>query len=190
MIVSSNCQRFARRNPENTLIENAPVNADNSLCHLQTKSRLGKAKKQTFPGNREKYLADILLYSGNMSVDARAATLPMYRMRLLSEAARTYRPPGKGQRACGGKLVLRLHMPQPAISKHLGVLRKVGVVTVNKRRQLRLYRVNAKELKPVHDWVKTYEHYWTHQLDRIRERAEQKMAIQLANQLSKRVEEK
>jgi DNA-binding transcriptional ArsR family regulator len=96
----------------------------------------------------------------------------------------------KGKEHAVGELVLRLHMPQPAVSKHLGVLRKVGVVTVSKRGQLRLYRLNAKELKPVHDWVKTYEHFWTHQLDQIRERAERKMATQLANQLSKSVEEK
>jgi DNA-binding transcriptional ArsR family regulator len=87
-----------------------------------------------------------------------------------------------------GDLVLRMHRPQPAVSNHLGVLRKVGVVTVSKRGPLRFYRLNAKELKPVHDWVKTYERYWTHQLNRIRERAEQKMATQLANQLTKREE--
>jgi DNA-binding transcriptional ArsR family regulator len=96
----------------------------------------------------------------------------------------------KGKEHAVGDLVLRMHMPQPAVSKHLGVLRKVGVVTVSKRGRLRLYRLNAKELKPVHDWVKTYERYWTHQLDRIRERAEQKMASQLANQLTKREEKK
>ena len=78
----------------------------------------------------------------------------------------------KGKEHAVGDLVIRLHMPQPAVSKHLGVLRKVGVVTVSKRGPLRLYRLNAKELKPVHDWVKTYERYWTHQLDRIKERAE------------------
>jgi DNA-binding transcriptional ArsR family regulator len=94
-----------------------------------------------------------------------------------------------GREHAVGELVLRLHMPQPAVSKHLGVLRRVGVVTVSRRGQLRLYRLNAKQLKPVQDWVKTYEHFWTHQLDQIRERAEQKMASQLANQLSKRVEE-
>jgi DNA-binding transcriptional ArsR family regulator len=89
-----------------------------------------------------------------------------------------------------GDLVLRLHMLQPAVSRHLGVLRKVGVVTVSKRGPLRLYRLNAEELKPVHDWVKMYERFWTHQLDRIRERAEQKMASLLANQLTKREEKK
>jgi DNA-binding transcriptional ArsR family regulator len=96
----------------------------------------------------------------------------------------------KGKEHAVGELVLRLHMPQPAVSKHLGVLRKVGVVTVSKRGPLRLYRLNAEELKPVHDWVKMYERFWTHQLDRIRERAEQKMASLLANQLTKREEKK
>src|SRR6202167_3642708 len=81
-----------------------------------------------------------------------------------------------------GELVLRLRMPQPAVSKHLGVLRKVGIVSVSKRGQLRLYRLNAKELKPVHDWVKNYERFWAHQLDRIKQRAEQKMAKRLTSQ--------
>ena len=84
-----------------------------------------------------------------------------------------------GKEHAVGDLVLRLRMPQPAVSKHLGVLRKVGVVSVSKRGQLRLYRLNAKELKPVHDCVKTYERFWTHQLDRIKERAEMKMANRL-----------
>ena len=75
-----------------------------------------------------------------------------------------------------GALTARAKVSQPAVSKHLGVLRKVGVVTVSKRGQLRLYRLNAKELKPVHDWVKTFEHFWARQLDSIKQRAEQKMA--------------
>lgn len=74
-----------------------------------------------------------------------------------------------------GDLVTTLSLPQPAVSKHLGVLRKVGIVSVTRRGQLRLYRLNPSELKPVHDWVKTYERFWTHQLDQIRERAERKM---------------
>jgi DNA-binding transcriptional ArsR family regulator len=54
------------------------------------------------------------------------------------------------------------------------VLRKVGVVTVVKRGQHRMYRLNAAELKPVHDWVKTFERYWTHQMSQIKVRAERK----------------
>lgn len=79
-------------------------------------------------------------------------------------------------------VVARIKIAQPSVSKHLGVLRKVGVVSVKKRGQLRLYRLNAKELKPVHDWVKTYERYWTHQIDRIKQRAERKMMDQIARE--------
>ncbi len=79
-----------------------------------------------------------------------------------------------------GELVETLRIPQPAVSKHLGVLRKVGVVSVSKRGQHRLYRLNAEELKPVHDWVKTYERFWTHQLSRIKERAERKARERVA----------
>ena len=80
-----------------------------------------------------------------------------------------------GREYAVGEVVLGLRMSQPAVSKHLGVLRKVGVVSVIKRGQHRMYKLNPNELKPVHDWVKTFERYWTHQLDRIKERAEQKM---------------
>jgi DNA-binding transcriptional ArsR family regulator len=79
-----------------------------------------------------------------------------------------------GKEYAVGEVVLRLKMPQPAVSKHLGVLRKVGVVSVIKRGQHRMYRLNAAELKPVYDWVKVFERYWTHQLDQIKGRAEKK----------------
>ena len=71
-----------------------------------------------------------------------------------------------------GDLVATLNIPQPAVSKHLGVLRKVGLVTVSKQGQHRLYQLNAEELKPVHDWVKNFERFWSHHVDRIKERAE------------------
>ena len=94
-----------------------------------------------------------------------------------------------GKEHAVGDLVLRLRMQQPAVSKHLGVLRKVGLVSMSKRGQLRLYRLNAKELKPVHDWVKVYERYWMQQLGQIKRLAELKMANQLAKQLTKHEEE-
>jgi DNA-binding transcriptional ArsR family regulator len=81
-----------------------------------------------------------------------------------------------GQEHAVGDVMRLVRLPQPAVSKHLGVLRRVGVVTVVKRGQHRMYRLNAAELKPVHDWVKTFEKYWTHQISRIKERAEQKAA--------------
>ena len=87
-----------------------------------------------------------------------------------------------GKEHAVGELVSTVRLPQPAVSKHLGVLRKVGIVSVSKRGQLRMYRLNAKELKPVHDWVKTYERFWTHQLDKVKERSEQKMMQRIARE--------
>lgn len=71
-------------------------------------------------------------------------------------------------------IVIRMKIAQPAVSKHLGALRKAGVVTMVKRGQHRIYRLNAEGLKPVHDWVKVFERYWTHQVDQIKQRAERK----------------
>ena len=71
-------------------------------------------------------------------------------------------------------LVVTLGMPQPAVSKHLGVLRKVGLVSVTKQGQQRMYQLEAKELKLVHDWAKKFEQHWSHQLDRIKQRAERR----------------
>ena len=74
------------------------------------------------------------------------------------------------------EIVIRMKMAQPAVSKHLGALRKAGVVSMVKRGQHRMYRLDAKGLKPVHDWVKVFERYWAHQVDQIRQRAERKAA--------------
>lgn len=70
-------------------------------------------------------------------------------------------------------LVEQLRWPQPQVSKHLGVLREVGLVTVEKKGQRRVYSLNGEQLRPVYDWVKTYERFWDHQLQRIKDRAEQ-----------------
>lgn len=80
----------------------------------------------------------------------------------------------EGQEFAVNEIVLRMNIAQPAVSKHLGALRKAGVVTVVKRGQHRMYRLNAKGLKPVHDWIKVFERYWTHQVDEIKQRAERK----------------
>jgi hypothetical protein len=48
----------------------------------------------------------------------------------------------------------------------------VVIVSAIKQGQQRLYQLEARELKPVHDWVKTFERYWSQQLDRIKARAE------------------
>ena len=71
------------------------------------------------------------------------------------------------------EIAANFRMSRPAVSKHLSVLRKVGLVSASKDRRRRLYKLNAQELKPVHDWAKTFERFWTHQLSRIKDRAEQ-----------------
>jgi DNA-binding transcriptional ArsR family regulator len=78
-----------------------------------------------------------------------------------------------------GAIVLTLGLPQPSVSKHLGVLRKVGLVSVSKQGQSRIYELNGDRLRPVYDWVKTFGRHWEHQLDRIRERAERR-ALELS----------
>ncbi len=84
-----------------------------------------------------------------------------------------------GEEHAVGDIVTALRIPQPAVSKHLQVLRKVGIVSVTKRGPLRLYRLEGHQLKPVHDWVRRYERFWTHHLDSIKKRAERKMREQL-----------
>jgi DNA-binding transcriptional ArsR family regulator len=78
-----------------------------------------------------------------------------------------------GERPVNDVVVL-LGLAQPQVSKHLRVLRAVGLVSVRAVGQKRLYKLNAERLKPIHDWVETFEQFWTHQLDRIKDRAERK----------------
>ena len=78
-------------------------------------------------------------------------------------------------------LVDAVGLPQPAGSKHLGVLRKVGLVSVSKQGQHRLYRLNPEELKPVYAWIKEFERFWENQTDRIKARAERLARERAAN---------
>jgi DNA-binding transcriptional ArsR family regulator len=64
-------------------------------------------------------------------------------------------------------LVRVLGVSQPQVSKHLRVLRDVGAVDVRDQGQQRLYRLNGHALKPIHDWVKTYERSWSEQFERL-----------------------
>ena len=64
-------------------------------------------------------------------------------------------------------LVRLLGLPQPQVSKHLRVLREVGAVDVRNAGRQRLYRLNGKALKPIHDWVKEYERSWSERFDRL-----------------------
>src|SRR6476619_21666 len=71
-------------------------------------------------------------------------------------------------------IVGRLGWPQPMVSKQLGVLKEVGLVTARRDGRQRLYRVNGEKLKTIYDWARTFERFWAHQLLRIKERAEKK----------------
>ncbi|WZO98753.1 metalloregulator ArsR/SmtB family transcription factor [Isosphaeraceae bacterium EP7] len=71
-------------------------------------------------------------------------------------------------------LVALLGLAQPQVSKHLRVLREVGLVSVRGSGQQRLYKLDAARLKAIYDWVRTFEPFWDSQLDRIKERAERK----------------
>ncbi|MGH3989263.1 MAG: ArsR/SmtB family transcription factor [Pseudonocardiaceae bacterium] len=64
-------------------------------------------------------------------------------------------------------LVTLLDLAQPLVSKHLRVLREVGLVDVRDEGRQRIYRLNGHPLKRIHDWVKTYERSWAQRFDRL-----------------------
>ncbi|MDP9268896.1 MAG: metalloregulator ArsR/SmtB family transcription factor [Acidobacteriota bacterium] len=75
-----------------------------------------------------------------------------------------------------GDIVVRLRLAQPSVSKHLRVLRDVGLVRVRRHGRSMLYRTNGAAIRPLHEWTKTFERFWQHQLLRVKERAEAKQA--------------
>jgi DNA-binding transcriptional ArsR family regulator len=64
-------------------------------------------------------------------------------------------------------LVRETGLAQPQVSKHLRVLREVGVVVVREQGRQRLYRLNGRALKPIHDWVKSYAQLWSERFDEL-----------------------
>jgi DNA-binding transcriptional ArsR family regulator len=64
-------------------------------------------------------------------------------------------------------LVRVLGLAQPGVSKHLRVLREVGAVVVREDGRQRLYRLNGRALKPIHDWVKNYEQAWSERFEQL-----------------------
>lgn len=67
------------------------------------------------------------------------------------------------------EIVQRLGWNQPMVSKHLGVLKKVGLVRERRVGRQRLYRVDPERLKPIHDWVTPFERFWNERFDRLDE---------------------
>ncbi|HEX3569411.1 MAG TPA: metalloregulator ArsR/SmtB family transcription factor [Acidobacteriaceae bacterium] len=71
-----------------------------------------------------------------------------------------------------GDIVTGLNLDQPSVSKHLRVLRETGLVRMRCEGRQKIYRTNAEAIRTLHDWTSTFEQYWTHQLSRIKQRAE------------------
>ena len=70
-------------------------------------------------------------------------------------------------------LVARLGLAQPQVSKHLRVLREVGLVDVREEGRQRMYRLNGRSLKPIHDWVKDFERTWNERFEALDELLEE-----------------
>lgn len=70
-------------------------------------------------------------------------------------------------------LVTLLGLAQPQVSKHLRVLREVGLVKVRDEGRQRIYRLNGRSLKPIHDWVKNYERSWNERFEALDELLEE-----------------
>jgi DNA-binding transcriptional ArsR family regulator len=73
-----------------------------------------------------------------------------------------------------GDIVDGLELTQPAVSKHLRVLRDVGLVDARRDGRQIWYRTNADALRPLYEWAGGFQRYWRHQLVRIKQRAERK----------------
>ena len=74
------------------------------------------------------------------------------------------------------EIVDAMEMEQPSVSKHLKVLKSVGLVEIRREGRQKLYKVNAMAIRPLHEWTSTFERQWKHQLLRIKERAETEMS--------------
>src|SRR5215467_7853412 len=100
--------------------------------------------------------------------DAFNAVAEPRRREILSYLARAERPVGD--------IVATMGIPQPSVSKHLRVLRNVGLVRVRREGRQMLYRLDAAAIRPLHEWTGQFERLWRRQLDRIKERAERQSA--------------
>src|SRR5260221_13661949 len=75
----------------------------------------------------------------------------------------------KGRERPVNELARALRITQPRTSKHLRVLREVGLVQVREAGQQRLYGLDARGLRPLHEWVGGFEQVWGARLDRLNE---------------------
>jgi DNA-binding transcriptional ArsR family regulator len=75
-----------------------------------------------------------------------------------------------------GEIVAVLGLEQPSVSKHLRVLRDVGLVRVRREGRNMLYSLDAEAIRPLYEWTRTFERFWRNQLQRVKDRAEKKLA--------------
>lgn len=108
----------------------------------------------------------VLLARAATTTDAFNAVAEPRRREILDYLAR--------QERSVGDIVTRLGLGQPSVSKHLRVLRDVELVSVRRDGRRMLYRTNANAIRPLHEWTKTFERFWQHQLNRIKALAESK----------------
>lgn len=77
-----------------------------------------------------------------------------------------------GQEKQVNEIVVAVGLEQPAVSKHLRVLRDVGLVRMRRNGRHKLYQTEANAIRPLHEWAAYFEKFWGHQLLRVKERAE------------------
>jgi DNA-binding transcriptional ArsR family regulator len=82
-----------------------------------------------------------------------------------------------------GDIAASLRLDQPSVSKHLRVLKSVGLVHMRCDGRHKFYRTNAEAIRPLHEWSATFERYWQHRLLSVKKRAEEQM-----NQLNSTVD--
>ncbi len=82
-----------------------------------------------------------------------------------------------------GEIVAMLKIDQPSVSKHLSVLRRIGLVRMRCEGRHKFYRTNAEAIRPLHEWAGTFERYWLHQLLNVKKRAEAQMTQEKLRQL-------
>lgn len=106
----------------------------------------------------------LLMPRASTTSDAFNAVAEPRRRAILSLLALEERPVGD--------IVANLGLAQPSVSKHLHVLLDVGLVRARRDGRRVLYQTNAEAIRPLHEWTKTFERFWQHQLLRVKERAE------------------
>lgn len=98
------------------------------------------------------------------TADAFNAVADVHRRGILAFLAERERPVGE--------IVAALELAQPSVSKHLRVLREVGLVRARREGRLKLYQTNAAAIRPLHEWTGEFERFWRKTLARVKEHAE------------------